>query len=135
MTEKQDSQRLIQSSSEQNPGLPEIVSVIRECSETTDKQPSPFLLSIGVAVLIMAILARVKLVAVGNMRTIEFISLLVVSLGCLFSGAYARMLQKRISNEQELRKLEMSLRYWLKFRETTPQAVLDAQDTVHKPTK
>jgi hypothetical protein len=134
MSEKQDSLGLAQSSPEQNPSISEIVDV-RKGSKITDKQPSAFLLTIGVAVLIMAILARVKIVAVGDMRTIEFISLLVVGLGCLFFGAYARMLQARISNEHEFRMLEMSLRYGIKLPETTPQAVFDEQDTVHKSTK
>ena len=102
---------------------------IRGVSDVADKRASTFLLSVGTALLILAVIVRIRLFGVsdGEMLPVEFISLLVVCLGCLLAGAYVRMMQERLSNEHELKLLEASIRFSLKSQETPSKGILEAQ--------
>lgn len=115
-------------------GPTELVDTIRGVSDVADKRASTFLLSVGTALLILAVIVRIRLFGVsdGEMLPVEFISLLVVCLGCLLAGAYVRMMQERLSNEHELKLLEASIRFSLKSQETTSRAVLEAQDNANQ---
>jgi hypothetical protein len=116
-------------------GLEEIVTTIKGISEIADKRASTFLFSVGTGLLILAVLVKVKLfgLQVSDMNATEFVSLLVVCLGCLLSGAYVRMQQERLSNDHELKILETSLRYSLRSQQSVSETALESQKIAQQP--
>jgi hypothetical protein len=111
-------------------GVSDIINTIKQLSEVADKRASTFLLSVGTGLLILGLLGNGRVFSV--LGTFEFISLLVVSLACLISGAYIRMLQEKVANEHEFKMLEVSLRYSSKSQEEANNAILEAQERTQK---
>lgn len=116
------------------PGLLEIMRALNDVSKAADKRASTFLLSLGATLLVLAFLVKLKPfgLRVTDIQPSEFISVLVICLGCLLIGAYVRMWQERILNDHELRKLELALRYSREIQGATTDAIADLQATVTK---
>jgi hypothetical protein len=116
-------------------GVAEIMQALKDVAEVADKRASTFLLSLGTVLLTLSFLAKVKPfgLPVADMQPSEFISLLVICLGCLLSGAYVRMLQERLTNDHELRMLETALRYSTKSQKETIDAATTAQEIAMRP--